>query len=96
MENLKTYLCECEAPQHNLYFWHDPTEDKIYITVNLNNRNFHFLQKLKIAFFYLLGRKAYPRNIPHWDEFVLNKKTALNLAADIQEFFKSTKDSSND
>jgi len=70
------FICECHSTEHQMVFLYGEDEDfpMVYVHVHLNKKS--FLQRLKYAVQYLLGRRS---RFGAFEEFIFNPDDAERL-----------------
>lgn len=84
MRSEEWIVCECGSLEHFLQISYEPDENEfVYVTIHLSE--LPFLQRLKLAVLYILGRKSKYGN---FEEILLNKSKLKNLIDNLTDYYR--------
>ena len=68
MKTKETFICECFSKEHQVTFWWDEDDNKLYIQPHLST-NLNIFQRFWIAIRYIFGYKC---KYGSWDEIIMS------------------------
>lgn len=91
--NKHYFECDCQEFDHLLrlaYFEEKDRNNELYIEVHLRQKP--FIHRLLNGVKYILGFRS---SFGDFDEFVLNRKSALEMKQTLEEYIRTTDETSN-